>query len=106
MQNVISSFDSLSFGEYQIDSTYINDLYLDEENDDRLYMKQDLQNNISRFIIQGIITGEIKNESFYLEYFREDQDISVYSIKSSQMSNGSLRPMLIIKYYLHDKTRI
>jgi hypothetical protein len=106
IDNITSDYQDLNSGNFQLDSTLYYDLYLNQENGNKLYMESDIQKNNCRYVMQKIINKETEHGSFYLKHYNEDSDISLYSIKRFNDTDVSLRPKLIIKYYLHDKVRI
>ena len=63
VRNVTSSYDSLHFGVYEIDSSFVNTpshyLYLDEEVNNNIYMSDDIQLNNSNRVISRILNNVI-----------------------------------------------
>jgi hypothetical protein len=105
INNIISDYQDLKLGNFHVDSTLYS-LYLNEEKGNELYMETDIQKNNCRYAIQKIVNKETEHGSFYLKLANEETDISLYNIKRFNDTDVSLRPKLIIKYYLHDKVRI
>ena len=83
-----------------------NDLEIDVNEENSLYMDDYVQKNSARSLLQSIINNNIEHSGFYFKDYFEGNDISVYCIKSSDNSEETFRPKLIIKYYLHEKIRI
>jgi hypothetical protein len=95
---------------FQIDSSFTQNIYnnilLSEETESQLSLAENRRGGAGSQFIQSIINGQVAYGSFYIEHYAKTQGISLYAMESVANPELSLRPFLVIEYYLPPNPRI
>ena len=107
LRDVTTEFDELP--NYEIDSTFVfssfrNIVLYDRNN--ALQLDDRFRAGAAQYFIQDFINEFIVHGSFYLQYTNEGDDVSVYAIKGIDYPEKSLRPHLIVEYYVNPRGRL